>query len=116
MVWRKAVITLLAMTLLASVHAVGRTLTCSTKVPSYTTGCFFEYTAFTLGNFELAIGVDAEVRPQVRGDTFSVAGYTVLAWYDDTWSAWAEVFTPKVTRIPMIGSPDWLRVGFTITF
>ena len=126
---RLLLITLLALTLFGSALAdaegatenvapgasffTNSTLTCSARLPSAVLGCFWERPIATLGPVELAVGVDAQaaLRGAVGGH---VAAYIVAAVYLDSWSAWVEVFTPEV--MPPIGSPDWLRTGFSIRF
>lgn len=129
---RLLIITLAAMMLLANANAegnatesvavspfsvlAGSTISCSTTWPSATFGCFIERRVLTLGALELALGVDAQtVLSGTLADTH-LAPYAILAAYLDTWSAWAEVRLPPLGGIPVLGSPDWLRIGFSYRF
>jgi hypothetical protein len=58
--------------------------------------------------------VDAQAVLTGSWDDAHLAPYVILAAYLDTWSAWAEVRLPALSGVPVIGSPDWLRVGFTL--
>lgn len=93
----------------------GRTLTCSANL-ELTVACFVEQTAFALGPFEVAIGVDTRValRAPTIDDQLELGGYAILGWYQPTWGVWLELHAPSLT--PVIGTPDWLRAGFTVRF
>jgi hypothetical protein len=93
----------------------GRTLTCSANL-ELTVACFVEQTAFAVGPFEVAIGVDTRVafRGATVDDQLEFGGYAILGWYQPDWGVWLEVHAPSLT--PVIGTPDWLRVGFTVRF
>lgn len=120
--------TILALTLLGSASAEGdaveeasqfsvlanSTLSCSAALPSVTVGCFLERPLLVLGGFEVAVGVDAQAVLTGSWDDAHLAPYVILAAYLDTWSVWAEVRLPELSGVPVIGSPDWLRVGFTL--
>lgn len=117
--------TLLATTALASGTAEGEaeasaftvlansTISCSAAWPSTTLGCFWERPVLVLGDFEVAVGLDAQtVLTGALADSH-LAPYLIVAAYLESWSAWAEVRLPELSGIPVIGSPDWLRIGFT---
>ncbi len=89
------------------------TLSCSAKAPSLTVGCFWERPVLVAGNLELAVGVDAQA--VLTGGDAHLAPYAIVSWFADTWSAWLEVVFPDL-GVPVIGAPDWLRVGFTMRF
>lgn len=89
------------------------TLSCSLKAPSLTVGCYYERPVFVAGPLELSVGVDAQAA--LTGGDAHLAPYATAAWYAPTWSAWVEVIFPDL-GIPVIGAPDWLRVGFTYRF
>lgn len=90
------------------------TLSCSVKLPSGTLGCFLERPVFVLGGLEVAVGVDAQAVLTGGGDAH-LAPYGIIAYYADTWSAWLEVMLPEL-GVPVLGAPDWMRVGFTYRF
>lgn len=135
---RRRLVTILATTLLVSASAAaqeppapppepapvaapspfaGVTVACSVAAPSLVTGCWVERPAFTLGAFEVAVGVD------VQGDLATlfagelgashVAPYAVMAWYGDTSSVWVELRLPRLGNVPLIGAADALRIGFS---
>lgn len=87
------------------------TLSCSVKAPSLIVGCFVERPVIVLGAFEVAVGVDAQAA--LRGGDSHLAPYAIASWYAPTWSAWLEVIFPDL-GVPIIGAPDWLRLGFTL--
>lgn len=87
------------------------TISCSVAAPSWTVGCFAERPMFILGGFEVAVGVDAQTTLSNAAESH-LAPYGILAYYAPTWSAWLEVALPG-NRIPIIGRPDYVRVGFT---
>lgn len=93
----------------------GRTLTCSANL-ELTLACFVEQVAVVFGPFEVAIGVDTRVafRGATVDDQLEFGGYAILGWYQPTWGVWLEVHAPRLT--PVIGTPDWLRAGFTVRF
>lgn len=90
------------------------TLSCSVKLPSTTVGCFLERPVFVLGGLELSVGFDAQAVLTGGGDSY-LAPYGTLAYYAETWSAWLEVMLPEL-GVPVLGSPDWMRIGFTYRF
>lgn len=121
--------TLLAMTLAGSATAegdapadpapafsvlAGSTISCSAAWPSTTFGCFWERPVLVLGGLELAIGLDAQTLLTGTLDDAHLAPYGILAYYADTWSAWAEMRLPELGGVSILGAPDWLRVGVTI--
>ena len=91
-------------------YPAGYSVTCSVSLAG--AGCFVERPVFVLGAFEVAVGFDARAAwaGEARGyaSPFLVAGY-----YTSTWSVWTEVATPGLQGIPVIGKPDWWRLGFT---
>lgn len=126
---RRLLVGILALIAIASVPAIafaqdddlvgegirGRTLTCSASL-ELTLACFVEQTAFAVGPFEVAIGVDTSVafRGDSVDDQLQFGGYAIVGWYEPGWGVWAELHLPSLT--PVIGNPDWLRVGFTVRF
>lgn len=120
---RLLLITILAPLLLGSAHAEGEsgallantTLTCSARLPAAVVGCFVERPLLVLGPVEVALGVDAQAAfsDAHRGH---LAPYAVLAWYADTWSAWAELRLPELAGLHPLGDPDYLRFGFSYRF
>lgn len=91
----------------------GSSITCSTAWPSSTTGCWWEKRVLVLGAVELAVGVDAQAVLTGGLNDAHLAPYVILAAYLDAWSAWAELRLPELSGVPVLGSPDWLRVGMT---
>lgn len=135
---RRRLVTILATTLLASGIAAaqepidphpeptpveapspfaGVTVACSVAAPSLVTGCWVERPAFTLGAFEVAVGVDVQgdLGALFAGESGAshIAPYAVLAWYGDASSVWVELRLPRLGNVPLIGAADALRVGFT---
>ncbi len=92
------------------------TISCSAAWPSTSVGCFWERPLLVLGAFEVALGIDAQAVLAGSLDDAHLAAYAVVAYYADTWSAWTELRLPQISGIPTIGSPDWLRAGFTLRF
>lgn len=92
----------------------GSSITCSTAWPSATVGCWWERPLLVLGAVEFAVGVDAQAVLTGGLHDAHLAPYLVAAAYLDTWSAWAELRLPELSGVPVLGSPDWLRVGFTL--
>lgn len=94
----------------------GLLFSCGTAVPSLLTGCWLERTVLVLGSVELALAVDAQadVGALTAGnlDGSHLAVYGTLGVYEQDWSAWIEVWLPRFAGTPIIGSPDWIRVGF----
>lgn len=115
----------LGMTLLGSVNAEGEpsgdaggfdvlansTLSCSTVWPSATVGCFWERPILVIGDVELAVGVDAQAVLTGSWDAAHLAPYVIVAYYGPQLGAWAEVRPPELSGVPVLGSPDWLRIG-----
>jgi hypothetical protein len=95
----------------------GVTLSCSFAAPSWVAGCWVERPVAVLGPVELAIGVDVQgdLDALAAGDASGshVAPYGILAYYGAAASLWAEVRLPELGGLTGLGSPDWLRVGFT---
>lgn len=126
---RLLLITILALTLFGSALAEGEattepiagflsgsSITCSTAWPSSTTGCWWEKRVLVLGAVELAVGVDAQAVLTGGLNDAHLAPYLIAAWYGEQASAWAELRLPELSGVPVLGSPDWLRVGFTLRF
>lgn len=90
----------------------GVTLTCSARLPAIVLGCFVERPVLVLGAFELALGMDAQASFSGAAQGH-LAPYAVAAYYADSWSAWLEVRLPALDGIPILGDPDYLRIGFT---
>lgn len=90
----------------------GSTITCSAGLPSGTTACWWEKRVLTLGDFEVAIAVDAAV-------TFSTGDWYVspmlsLAWYGPSASVWLEAALPDgILPLPHVGRSDYVRIGFS---
>ena len=91
----------------------GVSVTCTASVPSWGLGCFAEKPVLVLGPVEFAVGVDAYAALTGTVDDASLAPYGVVAVYMSDWSAWAEVRMPELYGVPVVGTTDWLRVGFT---
>lgn len=91
----------------------GSSITCSSTWPSAVVGCFWERPVLVLGALELTVGVDAQATFTGGLEGAHLAPYLIAAAYLDTWSAWAEVRLPELSGVPVLGSPDWLRVGMT---
>ena len=89
------------------------TISCSAAWPSTTLGCFWERPVLVLGSFEVAVGLDTQAALTGSWEDAHLAPYLIVAAYLESWSAWAEVRLPELSGIPVIGSPDWLRIGFT---
>lgn len=89
-------------------------ITCSTAWPSSTTGCWWEKRILTFGDFEVAVGVDAQAVLTSGLSDAHLAPYLIAAWYGEQASAWAELRLPELSGVPVLGSPDWLRVGFSL--
>ena len=94
----------------------GSSITCSSTWPSAVVGCFWERPVLVLGALELALGVDAQATLSGSFDDMHLAPYLIAAWYGEQASAWAELRLPELSGVPVLGSPDWLRVGFTLRF
>lgn len=94
----------------------GSSITCSTAWPSSTTGCWWEKRVLTFGDFEVAVGIDAQAALTGTLDDAHLAPYLIAAWYGEQASAWAELRLPELAGVPVLGSPDWLRVGYTLRF
>lgn len=91
----------------------GVTLTCSARLPTGVVGCFIERPVLVLGALEVALGVDAQANFS-NAASGHLAPYVLLAVYQETWSAWAEVRLPELYNVPVLGDPDYLRVGFSL--
>lgn len=126
---RRRLTTILATTLLASGIAAaqeptgsppepagllsGATVSCSLAAPSWVAGCWLERAVLTLGPLEVAVGVDAQAALAGSLDEAHLAPYGIVALYLDSWSAWLEVRLPRIASVPLLGSPDVARLGFT---
>lgn len=86
----------------------GSTLSC-TATPALA-GCFVERRVLTLGDLEVAVGVDAQA---AWGNASThLAPFATLAWYPTWGSVWLEFALPD-SRVPTFGRPDPIRLGFT---
>lgn len=93
----------------------GFTIACSVGFPSTVAGCFLESPPATLGPLGVAVGVDAQTA--LTGAATHLAPYLVLSYSVDGTFAWVEAALPaEALGIPVIGRPDYLRVGFSHTF
>lgn len=92
----------------------GVTVTCTAAAPSWSVGCFAERRVLTVGPLEVAVGVDARTVLTGTLDDASLAPYGIVAVYLETSSYWLEVRLPQLAGVPVIGSSDWLRVGFSL--
>lgn len=102
----------LALLLTGNALAEGR-VTCS--VTPSVGGCFYETTVFSVVFLEVAVGADAQAAWRV-GRESHLAPYVIVTYYGEPWDVWLEVFAPKLGNVPVIGRPDWFRVGFTWRF
>ena len=97
----------------------GTTISCTLAAPSLLTGCYVERHVIVLGPVELALALDAQAHltDLARGDvdTSHLAVYASVGVYEENWSAWLEVWLPRFAGVTLIGTPDWLRLGFTYT-
>lgn len=91
----------------------GSSVTCSTAWPSATLGCWWERPVLVLGELELALGVDAQAALSGSWEDAHLAPYLILAWYGPTVGAWLEARLPDLPGVPLLGSSDWLRLGFS---
>lgn len=119
-------ITLLALTFSASALAEGEattepvagflsgsSITCSTAWPSATVGCWWEKRVLTLGDFEVAIAMDAQLALGGTRETYLAPMFSA-AWFSATASMWLELALPDGwLPVPHLGRADWLRVGFS---
>lgn len=91
----------------------GSTITCSTAWPSATVGCWWEKRVLTLGDFEVAIAMDAQLALGGTRETYLAPMFSA-AWYSATASMWLELAVPDGwLPVPHFGRTDWLRVGFS---
>lgn len=90
------------------------TISCSTAFPSAKVGCFWEKPIWVIDNLEIALGIDARAAFNPVTEP-TIAPYAIVAWYEPTWSAWAEFQLPDM-GITVLGSPDWFSAGFTYRF
>ena len=106
-------VAILAWTLVGSALAEGnRTLTCS--VSGSVAGCMIEQPLYVFGPFEVAFGVDAQYGYGL-GRTSFFAPYTLIGYYGDRWSVWAEFALPN-HRVPTFGKPESWRLGWRLRF
>lgn len=92
------------------------TLSCSAAAPSLVVGCWVEGPVLALGPVEFAVGLDAQAALTGGLDEVHVAPFAILAYYAESWSVWGELRLPDLPGVPTLGSPDWLRIGFTYRF
>lgn len=91
----------------------GSSITCSTAWPSATVGCWWEKRVLTLGDFEVAIAMDAQLALGGTRETYLAPMFSA-AWYSATASMWLELAVPDGwLPVPHLGRADWLRVGFS---
>lgn len=95
-------------------QAFGVTVTCSARLPTAVVGCFLERDLFRLGPLSVTLGVDAQAALGSDGRGH-LAPYALAAWYSGSWGAWVEVRIPDVESVPVLGDPDWLRLGVTFS-
>lgn len=98
----------------------GVTLSCSLAAPSWVAGCFVEAPPAVLGPFSVGLGVDgqADLDELLAGDLAGthLAPYLVVVWSLDRGAVWAELALPSdLLGIPVIGRPDYARVGWSWT-
>lgn len=97
----------------------GTTISCTLAAPSLLTGCYVERPVIVLGPVELALALDAQAHLTDLAlgdvDTSHLAVYASVGVYEENWSAWLEVWLPRFAGVTLIGTPDWLRLGFTYT-
>ena len=100
-------------------QAAGTTISCTLAAPSLRTGCYVERPVIVLGPVELALALDAQAHLTDLAlgdvDTSHLAVYASVGVYEENWSAWLEVWLPRFAGVTLIGTPDWLRLGFTYT-
>lgn len=90
----------------------GSTITCSAALPSGTTACWWEKRILTLGDFEVAVALDASIT--LSTGEWYVSPMLSLAWYGPTASVWGEVALPDgVLPLPHVGRSDYVRIGFS---
>ena len=75
--------------------------------------CILKRRVFTLGNFELSVGVDGQVSFDGRRPGY-LGGYVIIDYYAPTWGAFLEVATPSVA--PPLGGGDRWRLGVVMSF
>lgn len=92
-------------------YADGNSLTCSVALPPYSK-CFIERTGWTVWGLEGAYGVEVTLDPRST-EILSVAPYAILGYYASEYAWWVEARTPRL-GIPVIGTTDYLRAGFTL--
>lgn len=112
-------------------HHAASTLSCSLVLPGGVGGCFYELPVVVAGDWELSLGVDVQgdagallsfLRSSNEDDLAAflhgshAAPFLTLAWYGEWDSAWLEMRMPRLTGVPILGDPSWLRVGFTYRF
>ena len=94
----------------------GVTISCSLAAPSWVAGCFVEAPPAVLGPFSVGLGVDGQVDVDqlLAGDLSGshLAPYLVVVWSLDRGAMWAELALPsELLGVPIVGRPDWARVG-----
>jgi len=100
---------LLLVLLLVSTHALaqGRTVACTTDFGSRLS-CFVEYTVWSVGPVDFAIGIDT-----LAAQHSHVAPYVATSWHATDWSATLELATPQYG---WLGRPHPIRFSFTLRF
>lgn len=99
----------------ASSALAGVTVSCSLSAPSWLAGCWVERPVLVLGGLEVALGLDVQAALGGGVEHAHLAPYGILAYYGEDWSTWVEARLPQLAGVPVLGSPDWLSVGFTYT-
>ncbi len=90
----------------------GYSVTCSVSLTG--AGCFIERPVLVLGHFEVAVGFDARA-VWTDWERSYASPFLVTGWYAPRWAAWAEIAIPE-SRLPTLGKPDPIRLGFTVRF
>jgi hypothetical protein len=114
-------ITLLGSILGALALATAETsLTCTGAIPTGSGVCFLEQPAASFLGFEVAYGLELGVQAGavLRGeitaeDVLSLAPYAILGSYQEGYAWWLELRMPQL-GIPLLGTTDFLRVGFSL--
>ena len=94
----------------------GVTLTCTAAAPSFTLACFAERPVLEFGPVMVAVGVDAQAVLTSDPVAAHLAPYGLVVLTLPEWSAWVEVRLPDSVGVPVLGAPDWLRLGVSFGF
>lgn len=90
-----------------------RVISCSVIAPAARGGCYVETRILTLADLEVAIGFDVDA--SLREQRVDAAPYLTASWYAERWSVGVQLLFPKA-NLPVLGSPDFLRVFWTMSF